>query len=82
MAKYLRKYLIKELEKLPHIKIYNKNCDGSNVTINMTGVLSGDLGLYLNSKKICVRSGKHCAKMINNNVLINITTNKPQTDIK
>lgn len=64
--KYLRKYLIKELEKIPYIKIYNKNCEGSIVIINMDGILSGDLGLYLNTKNICVRSGKHCAKMGDN----------------
>lgn len=64
--KYLRKYLIKELEKIPYIKIYNKDCEGSIVIINMEGVLSGDLGLYLNTKGICVRSGKHCAKMGDN----------------
>ncbi|MGM9877438.1 MAG: aminotransferase class V-fold PLP-dependent enzyme [Bacilli bacterium] len=64
--KFLRKYLIKELEKIPYIKIYNKNCEGSIVIINMDGILSGDLGLYLNTKGICVRSGKHCAKMGDN----------------
>ena len=29
-------------------------------------MLSGDLGLYLNTKGICTRSGKHCAKMGDN----------------
>ena len=61
--KYLRRYLIRELETIPYVKIYNKNCEGSSVIINIDGVLSGDLGLYLNTKGICVRSGKHCAKM-------------------
>ena len=64
--KYLRKYLIQELKKIPYVKIYNENNEGSIVTINIDGVLSGDLGLYLNSKNICVRSGKHCAKMGDN----------------
>ncbi len=64
--KYLRKYLIQELEKIPYVKIYNKNCEGSTVIINVDGVLSGDLGLYLNTNGICVRSGKHCAKMGDN----------------
>ncbi len=61
----LRKYLINKLESIEHIKIYNKDCEGSTVIINMEGVLSGDLGLYLNTKNICVRSGKHCARLIN-----------------
>lgn len=64
--KELRKYLINELEKIPYIKIYNKDCKGSIVLINIDGILSGDLGLYLNTKGICVRSGKHCAKMGDN----------------
>ena len=63
--KYLRSYLIRELESIPYIKIYNKECEGSTVIINMEGILSGDLGLYLNTKGICVRSGKHCARLIN-----------------
>ena len=64
--KYLRKYLISRLKEIPYIKIYNEFNDGSIVIINMDNVLSGDLGLYLNSRNICVRSGKHCAKMGDN----------------
>lgn len=64
--KYLRRYLVKELETIPYIKIYNKDCEGSSIIINIDGVLSGDLGLFLNTKGICVRSGKHCAKMGDN----------------
>lgn len=65
-VKYLRKYLVQELEKIPYIKIYNKDLEGSTVIINADNVLSGDLGLYLNTKGICARSGKHCAKMGDN----------------
>ncbi len=64
--KYLRKYLVQELKKIPYVKIYNEHNEGSIVIINIDGVLSGDLGLYLNSKNICTRSGKHCAKMGDN----------------
>ena len=71
--RYLRKYLIKELKKIPYIKIYNEECDGNTVIINMDDVLSGDLGLYLNSKNICVRSGKHCARMISGEDTIRIS---------
>ena len=65
-VKYLKEYLIKELESIPYLKIYNKSSEGSTVIINIDGILSGDLGLYLNTKGICVRSGKHCAKMGDN----------------
>lgn len=63
----LRSYFVKRLKEISYIKIYNEDYFGNTIVINMDGVMSGDLGLYLNSKKICVRSGKHCAKMINNN---------------
>lgn len=62
--KYLKNYLIKELKNIPYIKILNENSEGSIVLININGVMSGDLGLYLNTKNICVRSGKHCVKML------------------
>lgn len=62
--KYLRKYLIRELSKIPYIDILNPNSDGSIVLIKVKDKFAGDVGLYLNSKGICVRSGKHCVKML------------------
>ena len=62
--KYLRKYLIRELSKIPYIDILNPNSDGSLVLIKVKDKFAGDVGLYLNSKGICVRSGKHCVKML------------------
>lgn len=62
--KHLKKYLITELKKIPYIKIYNENTPSGIVLINIDGITSGDLGLYLNTKNICVRSGKHCTKML------------------
>lgn len=62
--KHLRKYLLNELKKIPYIKIYNESVASNIVLINIDGITSGDLGLYLNTKNICVRSGKHCTKML------------------
>ena len=62
--KHLRKYLLSELKKIPYIKIYNESVASNIVLINIDGITSGDLGLYLNTKNICVRSGKHCTKML------------------
>lgn len=61
---YLKRYLIKRLREIPYVKIYNEESEGSIVLINIDSILSGDLGLYLNSKNICVRSGNHCAKLL------------------
>lgn len=62
--KHLRKYLLSELKKISYIKIYNESVASNIVLINIDGITSGDLGLYLNTKNICVRSGKHCTKML------------------
>lgn len=62
--KHLRKYLLSEFKKIPYIKIYNESVASNIVLINIDGITSGDLGLYLNTKNICVRSGKHCTKML------------------
>lgn len=62
--KHLKRYLITELKKIPYIKIYNEKSASGIVLINIDGITSGDLGLYLNTKNICVRSGKHCTKML------------------
>ena len=72
-VKYLKKYLLKRLEELNYIKVYNKNSEGSTVIINIDGVLSGDLGLFLNTRNICVRSGRHCVKLGNNSDTVRIS---------
>ena len=61
---YLKNYLIRKLKNIEHVKIYNLNSEGNIVLLNVQNILSGDLGLYLNSKNICVRSGKHCVKLL------------------
>lgn len=64
IEKHLRKYLISELKKIDYVKVYNEDILSSIVLINIDGITSGDLGLYLNTRGICVRSGKHCTKML------------------
>ena len=64
IEKHLRKYLINELKKIDYVKVYNEDILSSIVLINIDGITSGDLGLYLNTHGICVRSGKHCTQML------------------
>ena len=52
------------LIKIDYVKVYNEDIPSSIVLINIDGITSGDLGLYLNTHGICVRSGKHCTKML------------------
>ena len=60
----LRKYLINELSKLDFITIYNKDVDTNIVAFNINGVFAQDAAIYLDKYNICVRSGSHCAKKL------------------
>lgn len=61
----LKKYLLNELKKLDNIIIYNDNLDSGILTFNIKNVFAQDEATLLNSKGIAVRSGQHCAKMLN-----------------
>ena len=60
----LRKYAINRLKEVDGLTIYNPNADAGIITFNMKGIFAQDLGTYLNSKGIAVRTGLHCAKML------------------
>ncbi len=58
-------YAISKLEKCDDIIIYNKNARNGIITFNRKGVFAQDEATLLNSKGIAVRSGQHCAKVLN-----------------
>lgn len=60
----LKEYIIKELNKINHIKLYNENVEGAIVTFNVDKVFAQDTAIYLDKYNICVRSGSHCAKKL------------------
>ena len=61
---YLRKYAMKRMLEVEDIIIYNPNAEAGIITFNLKKVFAQDLGTYLNSKGIAVRTGQHCAKML------------------
>lgn len=61
----LREYLVSKLKKFDNIIIYNEDTVGSIVSFNVKDIFSQDVAVYLNKHNICVRSGNHCAKMLN-----------------
>ena len=63
--KELCEYAISKLEKCEDIIIYNKNAKNGIVTFNRKGVFAQDEATLLNSKGIAIRSGQHCAKILN-----------------
>ena len=71
--KELHKYLIEKVENIDDIIIYNKEAEGSIFTFNKKGIFAQDEATLLNSKGIAVRSGQHCAKMIDNMIDTNAT---------
>lgn len=60
----LCKYALSKLEGHDNIIIYNKDACNGIITFNIKGVFAQDEATLLNSKGIAVRSGQHCAKMI------------------
>ena len=62
----LIQYAIKELEGLDNVIIYNKDSDNGILTFNIKGIFSQDEATLLNYKGIAIRSGEHCAKILDN----------------
>lgn len=64
--KELFAYAIRRLESIKDIIIYNKDSNSGIIAFNREEVFAQDEATLLNSKGIAVRSGQHCAKMIDN----------------
>ena len=62
--KELHEYLLSILDNNKDVIVYNKDSSGSIFTFNKAGIFAQDEATLLNSKGIAVRSGQHCAKMI------------------
>ena len=62
----LKEYLVKRLKELDNIILYNEDTVGSIVAFNVKNIFSQDVAVYLDKYHICVRSGSHCAKILNN----------------
>ena len=58
-------YAIAEMEKMDDIIIYNKDAKNGIVTFNKKGIFAQDEATLFNSKGIAIRSGQHCAKVLN-----------------
>lgn len=61
----LHAYAIRELKKMDNIEVYNPNSDTGIITFNVKNVFAQDAATFFNSNGIAVRSGQHCAKLLN-----------------
>ena len=62
--KELHDYLIDKIKDFDNIIIYNIDNESGIFTFNIKNIFAQDEATLLNSKGIAVRSGQHCAKMI------------------
>ena len=62
----LKQYALSCIQKslTDNIKIYNLDTN-FHIVFNIKNVFAQDVASYLGSKNICVRSGDHCAKLVN-----------------
>lgn len=63
-AKTLQQHLLKELSQRPYIHVYNPKSDIGIVTLNIKGVHAHDVQSFLSEHNIAVRTGHHCAKLL------------------
>ena len=63
--KELHDYAIEQLQKLDNVIIYNPHANSGIITFNIKGVFAQDAASLLNSYGVAVRSGQHCAKILN-----------------
>ena len=62
----LHDYAIRELRRLDNIEVYNPDADTGIITFNVKNVFAQDAATFFNANGIAVRSGQHCAKLLNN----------------
>ena len=62
--KELHEYLVNKVKDVEDIVIYNNDHESNLFTFNKKGIFAQDEATLLNSKGIAVRSGQHCAKML------------------
>ena len=65
IIKPIHQRLVQGLMKMDHVELYNPNADLGIASFSIKGIFAQDVAAYLNSYDICVRSGEHCAKMLN-----------------
>lgn len=64
--KELHVYAIEKMKKMDNIILYNADADTGIITFNVKGVFAQDVASFFNANGIAVRSGQHCAKLLQN----------------
>ena len=67
----LSNHFFDRLEKMDNVEVYNKGSRAGIVAFNLKGIFAQDAASYFNKMGVAVRTGNHCAKMLNN--IIDVT---------
>jgi cysteine desulfurase/selenocysteine lyase len=63
----LKKYAVKRLlEECPNVTVYNPDSPSGIIDFNIKDVPAQDAGSHYNHYGVCVRTGEHCAKLLDN----------------
>lgn len=68
IAKYekeLHDYAIAKMQKMDHVILYHEDHDCGIITFNIKNIFAQDAATWFNVNGIAVRSGQHCAKLLN-----------------
>lgn len=60
----IHQYLLKKLEEVEGITIYNKTADNPVIAFNIDDVHPHDIATMLDGSKVSVRAGHHCAQLV------------------
>ena len=69
----LTEYVMSKMKEIDDVIIYNPNARNGIITFNKKNIFSQDEATLLNSKGIAVRSGQHCAKILDEFLKTNAT---------
>ena len=60
----IHQYLLSELKAVEGVTIYNKTADNPVIAFNIDGIHPHDIATMLDSSKVSVRAGHHCAQLV------------------
>ncbi len=61
---FLKEHAITALKAMDHVSLYNENNKNGIITFNVKGIYGSDIARYLDFKRIAVRSGQHCSRLL------------------
>lgn len=60
----IHQYLVSKLKAVEGVTIYNKTADNPVIAFNIDGIHPHDIATMLDSSKVSVRAGHHCAQLV------------------